>query len=134
MQHDLHNYFGYDVKVETRMMPYWKITCTPESKEKLRTKGNKDSTRDSDDDYFYGKVQVFDSPMKYVVDYLWTCYQLEPPFIDETGIDFNVNVDFGNTLGSFEKMKKTLANNGLYLIKGEKEMKVIVIRDSSAGN
>lgn len=128
MQRDLQNYFGYKVTVETRIMPYWKITTLPGAGEKLRARGTQR--------YWGGdghSTTVLKAmPMETVINLLWSKYQNAPPFVDETGITYKIDLTLNAILNDLNDVKKELQKNGLVLEKSEKEMKVIVIRDKQS--
>tara|TARA_R110001592_G_scaffold62863_16_gene192482 strand:- start:1954 stop:2238 length:285 start_codon:yes stop_codon:yes gene_type:complete len=41
IQSDLKSYFGYKVSIEKRRLPYWQITASKETLDKLKTMGGK---------------------------------------------------------------------------------------------
>ena len=51
------------------------------------------------------------------------------PFIDETGLTQQFDFIITEQVKNFDEFKKYLQTLGLDLVKGEKEMKVVVIRD-----
>ena len=125
MQRDLQNYFGYDVKVETRKMPCWRIVTTKKIKRLQKTKGG---------DPFKGSfsntgISVKNLSIDMLIGIIWGYHQREPPFINATGIDFNIDIEFDAIFDDLTDIKRALQENGLDLVKGEKEMNVIVIRD-----
>jgi len=125
VQSDLKNYFGYEVSVETRIMPYWKVMATKEALQKLKTKGEKPIYGGGD----ATKLVLTNQPMIRLISIMAGLYQTEPPFIDETGINGNIDITMQGVLTNFNDFRKVLEENGLKLMKGKKEMKVIVIRD-----
>jgi hypothetical protein len=129
MQRDLESYFGYDVKVETRLMPYWKlIVLSEESKIKLRAKGG---TPKEKSNLQRDGLTLVNHPMKALVNHL-SCldmFVLGPPLVDETGIIGNIDIEIAGILTDFHELKRGLNEIGLDLINGRKEMKVIVIKD-----
>ncbi len=125
MQRDLQNYFGFDVTVELRMMPCWELVASNIAKEKLKTKGGRPKF---DGDYLSG-FRLTNQPVFHIIKSLWAMHQLGPPFMDRTGI--SNNIDFVMESGTFDlnDALECLRKNGLDLVKNEKEMKVIVIRN-----
>ena len=126
MKTDLYNYFGYHVRVETRKMPYWKLTATEHARKNLKTKGKKKYYPFKD----YADFSLYDAPVGVLLAHLWLFHNDEPPFIDETGISGNIDLHvdaFSND--SLDLIRKALQKKGLDLVKGEREMKVIVITD-----
>lgn len=125
MQNDLKNYFGYEVTVETRKMPYWKVTAADKAAlQSLKTEG--------EEPVFGGdgtKITLTNQSMERLISIMWGLYQMGPPFQDETGIMGNIDITLEGVLTDFNDFKRALKENGLKLVKGKKEMKVIVIRD-----
>ncbi len=124
MQCDLQHYFGYDVRVETRKMPYWQLTATESARKHLRTKGLGAGWNGS-----HAGGALKNAPVSLLLRLLWSYFQDEPPFIDETGITGHIDVVIKAIMTDFNDVKKALQKNGLFLQQGEKEMQVIVIRD-----
>jgi hypothetical protein len=125
MQNDLKNFFGYDVRVETRKMSYWRLVADAKWRSKLISK--------SDTSFVAGIARIEfiirNRPIKNIINFLAASFQNGPPFIDETGINENIDLTIHALVTDFDEIKASLNENGLDLVKGEKEMKVIVIRD-----
>lgn len=140
MQRDLQNYFGYDVNIEIREIPCWKITATATTRKHLKTKTpNKKYKFEALDN---GTWVITNAIMKDVIWSLGGWYgvrqygqvRLDPknqlPFIDETGIDYEIDYKVtAQDRTNFEVFKKHLKSKGLHLEKSTKAMKVIVIGD-----
>jgi thiol-disulfide isomerase/thioredoxin len=126
LQRDLQSYFGYQVVVETRRMPYWKLTCGSDTKEKLHSKEIPYTENPLNPSVSWTPIN---QSIQLILYGIWGLYQYEPPFINETGIGYNIDIKLDGVLTDFGEMKKNLEKNGLYLVKGEREIKVIVIRD-----
>jgi thiol-disulfide isomerase/thioredoxin len=124
MQHDLNNYFNYDVTVEKRKMPCWILVSNGMLSSTLRTMGGNPSIT-SDNTQFI----LQNEPINYIINILWYYNQGGLVFFNETGIDYNIDIGMHCIFSDFEDVKKELNRNGLDLIKAEREMKVIVIRD-----
>lgn len=125
MRNDLQNYFGYNVNVESRMMPCWKLIATEEAKNNLKSPNNHSNSQFPQN----GGISFRDRPVSFLISQIWLYQQFEPPFIDETGIIGNINVDIDALLTDLTDLRKGLRQMGFDLIKGEKEMKVVVISD-----
>ncbi len=127
MQADLSNYFGYEVHVENRLMPYWRITATASAKKTLLNHKRIDTKKESlPRDGF----RMLNRPVEDLVRTLSLCFPDQYPFIDATGITENISVEVDALQTDFDDMKRSLAEkNGLILERGEKEMRVIVIRN-----
>lgn len=127
MQNDLHNYFQYTVKIESRELPYWKLVASEKAKINLKTKGGA----------FYsspGKVAagvtLKNCPMEIFTGAISGFTQDQPmPIIDETGIRNNIDIKLDCVMTDLDDLRRCLKAKGLDLIRGEKTMKVLVIRD-----
>ena len=125
MQNDLKNYFSFDVTVEKREMPCWKIVAGKNAEELIKTKGGPPSWTGN-----FSGFTLQNQPINSLLVEIWGFHQYEPIFIDETGISYNIDLKIDAVLTDLNDIKKALQKNGLDLVRGEKEMKVIVIRDS----
>lgn len=127
MQNDLLSYFGYTVKVEDRSVPYWKVTATDESRKKLATRS---TTR-----YFKGLPHIGfiarDVSIKLLMSRICADHN-DQIFIDETGIQGNIDIDMSDCFFlNLMDIKRALRNNGLDLVQGHKIMRAIVIQKKS---
>jgi thiol-disulfide isomerase/thioredoxin len=124
MQRDLKNYFSLEAKVEIRKMPCWRIIALKGSEKMLRTKGG--------DPQWAGDFSGFrfiNQPMHSLLLEIWSFHQRDGVFLDDTGIDYNIDIKFDAILTDISDIKRELQKHDLDLVRGEKEMKVIVIRD-----
>ncbi|HEY3404722.1 MAG TPA: redoxin family protein [Ohtaekwangia sp.] len=139
MQRDLLGYFGYDVTVETRMMPYWKLSAPDKAKaKKLLASRHQGKTFEviAEDGAYHFKNAI-------VRDIIWMCgsnfgyrshdYGRMPvgqqgAFMDETGLDLEIDFRYQDKC-TFEEFRSYLASKGLLLTRAQKPMKVVVIRD-----
>jgi thiol-disulfide isomerase/thioredoxin len=124
MKRDLKNYFSMDATVETRSMPCWKITAEKNAEKILRTKGGQSQWIES-----FSGFTFQNQPMSSVLIEIWSYIQREPVIIDETGINYNIDIKLDAVMTDIHDIQKALQKNGLDLIMGEKQMKVIVVRD-----
>ncbi len=131
MQRDLKTYFGYEVSVELRKMPCWKLKATPEALKNLRTRTPGQPYRSSGNNESGGSMT--NVPVEAIIMLLWSQDQRGAPFIDETGIKGEIDFEIKANLEDFESFRRGLMEIGLVLEKGEKELKVIVIRDPKKG-
>lgn len=152
MQHDLFDYFGYDVAVEERMMPCWKLKVSEAAKKKLKTKKQDSVYRmyvDAEGNHRWENAEMRDIIFQLEIKYGYTPFGaliehpgLQPPFIDDSGlntkIDYYYPAEFvkkletqyaGGKNVSFEQFKDMLALQGIELVKSKTRMKVVVIRD-----
>jgi hypothetical protein len=151
MQQDLKGAFGYDVRVEDRMMPCWKLTVTPDAKARLMTKTPGDNYRFFRDEN--GRVSFRNGSVKDIIAQLEILYGVthigqltalpgrEPSFIDATGIAGDVDYAWDEVLrekiygigtkeNTLENFSLMLEKIGIKLVKSTQKMKVVVIRDS----
>ncbi len=118
--------FGYAAELETRKMPYWKLILTDTTyRNKLVTKGGEKSFKGLP----HGSFSARNYPLKKILSKI--SYELNPtlPFINETSINGNIDIDMNCIMSDLEDVRKALKENGLDLVKSEKDMRVIVIRD-----
>lgn len=130
LQQDLKRFYGYDAVIETRTMPYWRLVATPEARLKLRTKGGREEMIGRIDTGFVMRNipvsclidrRLFHFGIDYSTDFV----------IDETGIEGNIDITMSGMMINFETIRRALRANGLDLVEGKKEMKVLVIRPGS---
>ncbi|HMH31697.1 MAG TPA: redoxin domain-containing protein [Puia sp.] len=124
MQQDLEFNFGYIIKVENRVMPYWRLVASQKAKLMLKSKGGEPHRIGS-----FSGFKMINLPIYDLIITLWGQFQNEPPILDETGIAGTIDITLDSILTDFSDIKKALQDNGLNLVKGEKEMKVIIIKD-----
>jgi alkyl hydroperoxide reductase subunit AhpC len=134
MQSDLDRYFGYSAVYETRKMPYWKLVVTDSVLvSKLRTKTS-DGKTIGYPPVPYLEFEWRNVSMKEFIDFLsrysgiFTTYS---PLIDETNLKDNIDILIKSPSGHLASLNEVLKKNGLEIVKGMKEMKVLVIRDSN---
>lgn len=143
MRKDLDLYFGYEVSVETRMMPCWFLKPYPGAAKMLATKTPEKGSyfsfkKPKEDHWKYHNASTLDITRRlYVFGPLFNGYKkaIKAPFVDAIGINTYIDYDitreevdyFSNR--DFEAVEHYLARLGLYLEKGEKPIKVVVIRD-----
>ena len=97
MQRDLKNYFGYEVTVETRNMPYWAVRATEQAKRTLPTHGGESSIKGNGLTY----LEYKNVPFKLIISELWNQNQEGPPFIDETGIKGHIDMALDTIITEF---------------------------------
>ena len=129
MQRSLKSVFGYDISIENRQMPVWKLIANPGAKEKLQTK-SKDKPFFSGGNSITG-FTVKNYPVKRFLSLVTASLSNNErlAFVNETGITSNIDFTIDTDMTSYDSIRTVLQKNGLDLVKGEKEMKVIVIRD-----
>jgi len=125
MQCDLKKYFGFEVTVETRSMPIWKLTARPSARKNLRTKGGASHSKID-----YGGFTFVNHPLTDVLPMIDAHADARLPVIDATGISGNIDITIQAILTEFDDIRKALKQQGLILVKDEKKMNVLVIRDA----
>ncbi|HKG04914.1 MAG TPA: hypothetical protein VKB19_00565, partial [Pedobacter sp.] len=125
LQRDLEANFGYKGFVEERMMPCWNLVANTNAGKKLMAKGSKFSGKPS----VRTDIMVLDQPVSKLIAELAQSFQRGYPIIDATGIETNIDIYIEGLRDDFNDMRRGLQKNGLDLVKSEKKMKVVVIRD-----
>lgn len=124
MQRDLFNYFGYDVAVEKRKMPVWRLVKMP-GYEKLRTKAKEPS-------YFgdgYTHIEFKNYHSSLLIKMLGGKFPSGPVFVDDTNLPWNIDLKINAVMTDINEISESLGRSSLSLIKDSMEMRVIVIRD-----
>lgn len=125
MQRDLETYFGFNASIETRELPCWRLVASNGAVTKLGTKGGKQKIEENIPHVSYKFSNV---TIERLIQYFLVF--TNEVILDETGI--TQSVDFtSEDCTDFESLKRFLPKYGLKLIPSKKEMKVLVIRDSS---
>lgn len=154
MRQDLDRYFGYRVEVESRLMPCWYLKASKKVRSALKSRevdGKYEMLEDGEGNAIFRNAEVrdliFQLEIRYGYSgngYLTHVPGRQPPFVDATeitgNIDYTYPAEFATKLRNevdggppftFEDYKAMLEHIGFQLIKGKKQMKVIVIRDKS---
>lgn len=129
MQRSLKIAFGYEVTIENRMMPYFKIIANPGAEKKLRSI-QPGKAFISEENPIFG-FTLKNASIKNLIQ-LTTCNlpnEERISFLDETGINYEVDFTISTDMTNHESVRKALQLYGLDLLKDFKEMKVIVIKD-----
>ncbi|MEQ1586215.1 MAG: TlpA disulfide reductase family protein [Cyclobacteriaceae bacterium] len=128
MQQDLKRAFGYDARIETRSMPVWKLIANPGAAEKLITKGDPMfiSPGTHAAGYTFKNVPGF-----YLIGGIkqYLKESLRELFIDDTGISSNIDFSIDADMTNLHDIRKELKKQGLDLVRGHKDLRVIVISD-----
>lgn len=124
MQSDLHNYFGFDVKIESRKLPYWRLVISDERKLQRHINDDPEYSKKTGE---YGLLK--NMSIKSLIYELASRYY-DMPFIDGTGLTSMVKLTFNDWWFVFDDIKNALGNIGLDLVRCKREMKVLVINDS----
>jgi thiol-disulfide isomerase/thioredoxin len=125
MQCDLKKYFGYDVLIETRTMPYWKLIVTDDKL--INMKKSKGETYERTGDH--AGIGFKNVSINGLLAAIYNYHQLEAPFINESAIDYTIDITIDALMDDLADIRKSLQKNGLDLVQGEKEIKALIIRD-----
>lgn len=132
----LDNYLNVKSSIETKMVPCWKlIVSSDKAKSDLMTKGDKPFITGNRMGKNFINVTVDDviyqlyglSPFFREVN--WQAF--EDPIFDETGIKGNIDINIDAPMTDSGEVLKSLRAKGLELVRGYKEMKVLVIKDAA---
>lgn len=139
LRRDLQGYFGYNAMVESRRMPYWKVILVNQklAHEKLKPtqQGGKFDIQDNE-----SVLSFINGNMRDIVLFLGSNYGYIPndrgkmpkseqaAFMDETNILGNINFTIDKNW-TFQQAREFLNSVGLDVVKSQKVMKVVVIRD-----
>jgi thiol-disulfide isomerase/thioredoxin len=126
MQMALKDYFGYDVSMEKRFVGYWKLIVYDSSTvSKLKSKSKLENIKVI---VPHADFAAENWSVKKLLNYINYNYD-DSIFIDETNIDYNIDITINAILSDISDIKEALRSNGLDLVKSQKEMNVLVIRD-----
>ncbi len=139
LRKDMEGYFGYNVSVESREMPYWKVVAMnkPQVLEKLKSpqQGRKFDIQAEE-----SISSIKNGDMRDIIWFFASNFGYAPndrgrlpkneqaAFIDETGIVENIDFTIDRSW-SFQQAQEFLRSNGLDVVKSHKKMKVVVISD-----
>lgn len=128
LQRDLKACFGYEVSIEEREMPIWKLVATDSARIALATKHAK---------YAYlgdhAGRQLQNASVKHLLEVIEDYNRNQPPMIDETNISSKIDITIDAIMTDLEEIRKSLKDSGLTLELDKKKMKVIVLRDRLPG-
>jgi len=124
MQNDLENYFGFRAAVETRKMPCWNLVVSdPQKVALLKTKHTGIKS-----EYYFNSVLITNCPITRL--FRITGKLDDPaPWVDLTGIKENIDISFSADMLDINAVRKALHEKGLDLVKGVRDMQVVVIRN-----
>lgn len=135
LQEDLRRSFGYEVRIERRMMPVWKLISKPGAWDKLKTGGG--SSYYSGDDEGYSSFFGFtwrNAKMEQLCPFIGfhlagIRYFAKLPIFDETNLSGNIDISIDADMTDYRQVQKELRKYNLDLVKGEREFTVLVIYD-----
>ncbi len=128
MQEDLKRVFKFEAVIETRQMKVWSLVAKPGVLKKLKTKGE---TRFATPGTHEAGFTLKNWPKEFLVGALsfYIKEKYEEPFVDDTGLDENFDFTLKADMENIDDVRKELQKQGLDLVQGTREMKVLVIRD-----
>lgn len=129
MQDDLKNCFGYEVAVEVRKMPYLKLVATQDAADKLRVnpamRGKTNADMVMGGDFYSLAIEVLIEMIHYPGELGYR----DLPLLNETGIEGEIDISLKAVMTNLNEVRRALKKSGLDIIRDEKDMHVIVIRD-----
>lgn len=131
LRRELYARFGYETSIEERIMPVWKLKLLPDAGVILKTKGGRPGYLiDSGGDGGVAGFAWNNFPFNHFVETLahfWVKDRI--PLINDTGIDYNIDISFDALMTDREQVLRELHKIGLDLVLEGKAMQVLVIRD-----
>jgi len=124
MRKDLEHYFGYQVMVEMRQFPCWKLVADTTAAAKLRTRGGKSIFRQR---MLHADFSLRNRSFS---DFLMLLgYYSEHDIEDVTGLSGNIDIEVNGFLDNLETLRKSLQRYGLDLVTSQRTLLVLVIKD-----
>ncbi|MBX2925427.1 MAG: TlpA family protein disulfide reductase [Chitinophagaceae bacterium] len=124
MLQELNRHSGYTAKMENRNINCFVLMSTSK-KDQLKSRGGETDIRM----FYVDRPYLKNAPLQYLIARLNNCPAIAIPIVDETGIDFPVDMDFPEGFSDLEKITLRLKQYGLVLEKAERNMEVFVIRE-----
>jgi alkyl hydroperoxide reductase subunit AhpC len=130
LQAELQKCFGFDVTVETRRMPVWKLVATDAARKRLLTKHNQFFFSDQGGSGGAGGFTCNNCPMPFLFNIL-TRYinEYKVPYLNETQIPGNIDITIDALMMDISQVQSELKKNGLELVESTSDLKVIVVKD-----
>lgn len=124
MQKDLQVTFGYQVIVQKRQMPCWRLVVSDSAKAaNLKNNGAACRLEHSPVGFNLSNIPVYQ-----LIRQIWEYNDGQIPIIDDTGITHHIDIQLEGVMTDINEVIASLRKSGLDLQRSEKEMKVIVIR------
>ncbi|MDR2285580.1 MAG: TlpA family protein disulfide reductase [Sphingobacterium sp.] len=128
MQKDLNRYFGAMYGIEGRLEERDLPTLV------LISIGNTSLTKSASDTSVYNAdlagLKIMNRKLSWLTHHLtFTLQHLKLPILDETGIDFPIDIELNGSLSSIESVNKALRPYNLKLHNAVRKIKVLVIAD-----
>lgn len=133
LRESLRQSFGYNVTVETRTMPVWKLKADARTAKALRSTGQ--SQYESGGSRAGGFV-LKNQSMKRLLTLLTLNFPNDAkiPFLDCTGITGNIDFSIEADMTDMKDVQRHLDQYGLSLIMSSAPMKVLVLSDSTTAD
>lgn len=130
IQEDLSRATPFHAVVEQRLMPIWRLVAEPGAAEKLKTKYKKANFY-GDSTFLFGGTGI---NMRYCLGEMFSSFvtkwlKLHEPVFNEANLPKFIDIKIDADMADYSQVRKELKKNGLDLIKSEKLMNVVVIRD-----
>lgn len=123
MQNDLKKWFGYNVRIEVRNMPVWKMVVLDSAIVKgIKTTNNSENAITGDASKFIFKNATTDDMLSKI-----NYYHPAKRFYNETFLNFNIDLQLDANITDLAQVRNCLKRYGLDLVKGVRKMKVLVI-------
>jgi hypothetical protein len=123
LRSDLYSYFNYKVSVETREMPCWIVTCTNDGRVRLRSKATVFSGVLDHAGFDYQHIDI-----GYLISVLaYYDSDTDMPFINETRIDYPIDLKVDALLTRREDFFAALRRAGIVIDRATRPMKVLVL-------
>lgn len=128
MQQDLKLSFGYEVSIETHKMSYYRLVVIDSTKIRRSMVDRKQSNYH---DVLGGRIArtTIANLISLIDHHSATSWNYNLPILDETGIDYEIDIRVEGITTSIEDTARGLRKSGLDLLLGERDFKVLVIRD-----
>ena len=124
IQVDLQKYFKYNVSFENRLMPCWRLEVYDKNKIRHSTSSNTKSRMGDHSGYVLKSIPISD-----LIALIRSYHQRQPPFVDETSLQQPIDINLQAIMTDLKDISRALKENGLQLVRGERLMRVLVIRE-----
>ena len=122
LKNTLEQYFGYKGSVLQQQKPYYSVQVIPAFRERLKTRGEKSIRRRTHASLDYRNVTI-DQVIERIAYYNTS----KLPFVNETGIDYNIDVIVEAILTNENDFFAALKKIGILIEKKYRLMDVLVL-------
>lgn len=120
---DLEFQFGYNGTVEYRLMPYHSIAIRDGFYEKLRSKNTSKLSKIN-----HSSLEIKKGDIRELIGLLTGRMQKEIPFIDNTKIDFPIDINIEAVMHDLDAVKQALYTIGIQISTSVKPMRILILR------